>query len=161
MAMTAAIRPVLVGVDGSSSGERALEWALREALVRKAPVRVVTVWSWDGRDMAPTRTLRPGVTSSRPAGRARQLQEALVARVLAAFGRPAPQVMAEIAEGDPASELIERSSAADLLVLGSAEENRPHTHSYASVTQTCVRYAGCPVVVIPAEAPAAQPSDQD
>ncbi len=149
MTTTATIRPVLVGVDGTSSGEHALEWALREAMVRQAPVQVVTVWAWDGGAMEPTTNLRPGHSTSRPAGRARQSQETIVARVLAAFGGAAPQVTVEIAEGDPASRLIERSSAADLLVLGAPELGQPEAHRYDSVTQTCLRYAGCPVVVVP------------
>lgn len=141
-------RPVLVGLDGTEAGERALEWALREALVRDAQVQVITVWAWDGRSMEPTATLRPGRSTSRPAGRARQTQETLVARVLAAFGYPAPPVTVEIAEGDPASRLIERSGSADLLVLGGHDGEHPH-HGSESITEICVRYAECPVVVVP------------
>lgn len=138
-------RPVVVGVDDTGSGTQALAWALREAMVRRAPVRVVTVWS---------RQARPAPRGARPAGLVRQVQEMLVARALADFGTPAPQVSAEVAEGDPASRLIESSGSADLLVLGAGSGEAVRARSNASVTDVCTRYAGCPVVIVPGRHPA-------
>jgi nucleotide-binding universal stress UspA family protein len=148
MAMQAITRPVLVGVDDTGAGAQALAWALREAAFRRAPVRVVKVWS---------RERHPAPPGSPPAGRARQAQETLVAQALAAFGTAgtagaaAPEVSAELAEGDPASKLIEWSGSADLLVLGAGSGEADHARSTASVADVCTRYAGCPVVVVPTQ----------
>ncbi len=153
-----AARPVLVGLDEVGGGEQALEWALHEALVREAPVEVVTVWSWNERLSGPSPALRPARSTARPAGLARQTQETVVARVLAGFGRPAPDVTVELAEGDPASRLIERSARAALLVLGGGSQpDRPGEHP-ASVAEVCSRYAGCPVVVVPPRPAPAEPA---
>ena len=49
---TLAPRPILVGLDGSNHGSRALDWAIAEATSRKLPLHLVhaletgvTVWS--------------------------------------------------------------------------------------------------------------------
>lgn len=143
----AAARPVVVGIDGSGRAEQILEWALAEAVVCQAPLRVVTVWNWDGQALADPSAQRTGASTSRPAGRARQFQETLVARVLARFGRPAPQVISEVTEGDPATRLIQCSRDAELLVVGGdAATREPGARTVAEV---CRRHAGCPVVVVP------------
>lgn len=157
MHTTAAARPVVVGIDGSTSAERILEWALGEALVCQAPVRVVTVWAWDGQAGPGPSRQRPERSTSLPAGWARQVQETLVARVLAQFGTPAPAVTAELAEGDPASQLIQRCSDAQLLVLGA--KSASHDQASRSVTDVCTRYAGCPVVVVPTGELTPRPAD--
>ena len=51
---------IIVGVDGSDHSRHALEWAIREAAVRHAPLTVLTAPSWS----SPTRT-----SDTRPNGR--------------------------------------------------------------------------------------------
>lgn len=41
-------RLIVVGVDGSPSGRRALEWAVEEAAGRYTAVQAVMAWHWDG-----------------------------------------------------------------------------------------------------------------
>ena len=143
----ATARPVVVGIDGSGRAEQILEWALAEALVCQAPLRVVTVWNWDGQATAGPSARRADSSVSRPAGWARQAQETLVARVLARFGRPAPLVMSEVTEGDPATQLIQRSGDAELLIVGGDAANREP--GARTVAEVCRRHAACPVVVVP------------
>jgi nucleotide-binding universal stress UspA family protein len=143
----ATARPVVVGIDGSGRAEQLLEWALAEALVCQAPLRVVTVWNWDGQASAGPSARRAESSVSRPAGWARQVQETLVARVLARFGKPAPLVISEVTEGDPATQLIQRSCDAELLVVGGDAANREP--GARTVAEVCRRHAGCPVVVVP------------
>lgn len=147
MDATTTARPVVVGIDGSTRAEKILEWALGEALICQAPLRVVTVWNWDGQATAGPSTHRPVGSLGRPAGWARQLQETLVARVLARFGSPAPQVTSEVTEGDPATQLIQRSCDAELLVVGGDPVTREP--GARTVAEVCRRHAGCPVVVVP------------
>ena len=44
---------IVVGVDGSDGGRRALEWAVREAAGRGSAIQAVMAWSRDGLDYAP------------------------------------------------------------------------------------------------------------
>jgi nucleotide-binding universal stress UspA family protein len=148
MISTVTTRPVVVGIDGSGRAEQILEWAVAEAVVCRAPLLVVTVWSWDGQAPAGPSSRRPDRSTSRPEGWARQEQEALVARVLARFGNQAPPVVSEVAMGDAATQLIERSDQAQLLVVGA--DSTDHEHGSRTVAQVCVQHAGCPVVVVPA-----------
>ncbi len=39
---------IVCGIDGSAAGQRALEWAMDEAIRRHCKLRVVTAWGWDG-----------------------------------------------------------------------------------------------------------------
>jgi nucleotide-binding universal stress UspA family protein len=139
-------RPVVVGVDGSQGSVRALEWALREALDRQTPLRIVTAWSWD--------TTSTG-SGSASGGLARQAQEALVRGVLARFPGTLPELTTELVQADPASALIEQSADGDLLVLGSRGMGGAAGAVIGSVADACLRHGSCPVVVVPAE-PAAE-----
>ncbi|HEY6793832.1 MAG TPA: universal stress protein [Kineosporiaceae bacterium] len=143
--------PVVVGVDGSQGAARALIWALREALDRQAPVRVVTAWAW-GRSAAAA--ARGGVSIAR---QARQNQEALIRAVLARFPGPLPQLTAELVEGDAASALIDRSEDGVLLVLGSRGTTGAAGRVVGSVADACLRHCTCPVVVVPADSPLSLP----
>jgi nucleotide-binding universal stress UspA family protein len=160
MSTTAAVKPIVVGIDGSGRAEQILEWAVGEAMVCHAPLHVITVWNWDGRTVTDL-PQQHGGTRGKPAGSARQVQEALVARVLARFGSPAPQVIAEVTEGDPATRLIQCSCDAELLIVGGDAVGREP--GARTVAEVCRRHAGCPVVVLPASgrvpAPAVPLSD--
>jgi nucleotide-binding universal stress UspA family protein len=147
MSMTTA-KPVVVGIDGFDRGERILEWAVAEAFIWQAPLHVVTVWNWDCQSCANASSRRRVSSLGSPAGWARQVQETLIARVLARFGSPAPPVIPEVAEGDPATQLIRRSRDAELLIIGGDPTSR-ELGTY-TVAEVCRRYAGCPVAVLPA-----------
>jgi nucleotide-binding universal stress UspA family protein len=134
---------VVVGVDGSAGSARALEWALREALDRHAPVRIVTAWAWTG---AAGTAGRAGVSTAR---QARQNQEALVRAVLARFPGELPPLTVELVQGDAATVLIERSADGDLLVLGTRGLGDGDEAVVGSVADACLRFGSCPVVVVP------------
>ncbi len=155
MIATVAARPVVVGIDGSARAEEILQWALAEALVWQSALHVVTVWTWDGQAAAGPSPHRAELSTGQPQGWARQVQETLVARVLARFGSPVPPVVAEVIQGDPATQLIERSGDAELLVVGADSADREH--GSRTVAQVCMRYAVCPVVVLPAVGPIPHP----
>ncbi|MDQ1293845.1 MAG: hypothetical protein QG608_1726 [Actinomycetota bacterium] len=137
-------RPLVVGLDGSPGGERALEWALREASLRGTGLRVVTVWTWEGYRNG--ETVPPTGSGER---RAHQVQQVQLARVLARVEGALPPLEAELVQGDPACRLMESSCDADLLVLGSRGNSAVHDTLRGSVAEVCVRQAGCPVVVVP------------
>jgi nucleotide-binding universal stress UspA family protein len=144
---------IVVGVDGSEGGRRALDWAVAEAANRGGAVQAVIAWRWDGVELDP-HTVRPDET--------RKHAEAILARELAALqarhgtGHP---VAAEVVEGRPAQVLADAARAADLLVLGSHGHNRLRHTVLGSVSEEVIRLAPCPVVVIPVPVPAAAPAE--
>jgi nucleotide-binding universal stress UspA family protein len=154
--------PVVVGVDGSEGGQRALVWALREARARHASVRVLTVWNWHGLVMSP---FSPYSANSRSqiAQQAAQVQAAAVAAALAEDEQaglgPTPEVSAEVIEGDAASALVEHASDASMLVVGAYGHGRLHRTLLGSVAEVCSRHAGCPVVVVPVHTQMVLPQD--
>jgi nucleotide-binding universal stress UspA family protein len=139
---------IVVGVDGSDGGRRALDWAVREADVLGSAVQAVTAWSWQGSET------RLGVAASR-----REAKEKATRRLtgdIRAFvtrnGSPRP-IAAEVIEGDPVEVLAAAGRAGDLLVLGSHGHGRVRQAVLGSVSAACIRKATCPVVVVPAPAP--------
>jgi nucleotide-binding universal stress UspA family protein len=127
---------IVVGVDGSDGGRRALRWALRDAARRSGTVQAVIAWTCHDDDHA---------------GARERAIEVLGREVSAAIHEfdPAPQVAWEAVEGRPPRVLTHADRDADLLVLGSHGHGRAHHAALGSVTEETVRYAACPVVVVP------------
>ncbi|GIJ78695.1 Nucleotide-binding universal stress protein, UspA family [Micromonospora phaseoli] len=138
---------IVVGVDGSDGGRRALRWAVQEAAGRGGTVQAVTAWRWDGLDGGAMVAPNPIEEEERA--------HALLAREIAAVTRDgtAAPVAAEVVEGRPADVLSAAARGADLLVLGSHGHGRLRHTVLGSVSEECVRKATCPVVVIPVPAP--------
>ncbi len=135
---------IVVGVSGSSASVTALRWAADEALRRHALLRVVR--SWDPEFRAPYAAVGGLPTADQQ--RAAASQE-LAAAMRAAFGPATPDgVVAELAEGVAERTLIERSAAADLLVLGATPPPTPVVRPVGAVVRTCLSRAHCPVVVV-------------
>ena len=142
---------IVVGVDGSDGGRRALEWAIREAAARDSAVQAVVAWSWDGLEFGP-------VTATDP-HEARELATGLLddeIRALRAVHGSHVPVAAEVVEGRPADVLAAQGRTADLLVLGSHGHSRVRHTVLGSVSEECVRKGTCPVVIVPV--PADQPA---
>jgi nucleotide-binding universal stress UspA family protein len=135
---------IVVGVDGSEGGRRALDWAATEAASRGGAVQAVTAWSWDGIEYGPIAASSPGEATEQ----ARQLLDRELAALAERRGSGFP-VAAEVIEGRPADVLAAAGRAADLLVLGSHGHSRVRHTVLGSVSEDCIRKAACPVVVIP------------
>ncbi|MFC7530090.1 universal stress protein [Actinoplanes sp. GCM10030250] len=135
---------IVVGVDGSDGGRRALEWAVREAAERGNAVQAVMVWSWDGLDYGPV----TATTREEEQQRASEVLAAQVQEVISRYGSHLP-IAAEAIEGRPADVLSAAARNAGLLVLGSHGHSALRHTVLGSVSAECVRKATCPVVVIP------------
>ncbi len=133
---------IVVGVDGSPAGSRALQWAVREAAAHGGAVTAVTAWNWDGIDP----TVIPDADAEQ--GRAEELLGEAISEARAA--EPCVPVAGVATAGRPGPVLIEHSRDASLLVLGSHGHGRLFHAVLGSVAEECVRGAGCPVVVLPA-----------
>jgi nucleotide-binding universal stress UspA family protein len=134
---------IVVGVDGSRQGQRALDWAVSEAAARAragqpAVVQAVTAWQAD--------TLTgSGVPEPRAAADA-----VLAAAISTASIHHRDVTVAGVAiEGSAADVLGRAADDADLLVLGDHGHGPLYHAVLGSVTEACVRSAICPVVVIP------------
>jgi nucleotide-binding universal stress UspA family protein len=151
---------IVVGIDGSEHSHRALQWAVREAALRRAALTVLTV----NRAVADTFTGKavgcPGdlerIRSAQDAAR----QETLGVLSAVDSGDRPPAVTVHAMSGLPAAELIQASRDAELVVVGSRGAGRLRRLVMGSVSAEVSQRACCPVVVIPAEArrwPAAPP----
>ncbi|WP_216592419.1 universal stress protein [Verrucosispora sioxanthis] len=125
---------IVVGVDGSDGGRRALRWAVGEAAERNGTVQAVTAWRWDGLDGGAMVAPNPIEEEERA--------NALLAREIGEVTRGAATAPVSAARG------------ADLLVLGSHGHGRLRHTVLGSVSEECVRKATCPVVVLPVPVPA-------
>ena len=141
---------ILVGVDGSGHSQRALDWAIREAAVRRAPLTVlvvnqVPISSWSG---API-TYPQDKTAEAQLFRA--AQEA-ADKALAQLGDARPEsVIVRSVTGSPAGALVSAAQDADLVVVGSRGAGGFTRRLMGSVSSQVAHHAHCPVVIIPAE----------
>lgn len=141
---------IIVGIDGSDHSRHALEWAIREAAVRHAPLTVFTVQQavvgyWG------SPVLYPGDEDLVEHGRKMAQEE--TDSVLEQIGvelRPA-SVTVRAVIGLPAEALLEAAADADMLVVGSRGAGGFKRLLMGSVSTQVTHHAPCPVVVIPDE----------
>lgn len=136
---------IVVGVDGSAGSREALRWAFAEAQIRGATLEAVIVWQYPVTASLPTF----GVMDT-PADFQSEARTTLI-EILASEGitaeAPIP-VSTLVAEGNPARALLDASSEADLLVVGSRGHGGFTGVLVGSISQQCVHHASCPVVVV-------------
>jgi nucleotide-binding universal stress UspA family protein len=137
--------PVVVGVDGSTTSERALVWAAQAAARREVPLQIVHAWTMPILGELPDLVMLERIPYERTA---QQVLDAAVERV----GRVAPSVSVrpELIEDGAAGALLDAASKASLLVLGSHGRGWLGSAVVGSVSQQCVTHARLPVVVVPA-----------
>jgi nucleotide-binding universal stress UspA family protein len=139
---------IIVGIDGSENSRHALEWAIREAAVRHAPLTVLTVQAtligyWG------SPVLYPGDEDLVEHGRKRAQEE--TDSVLEKIGvelRPSSVTVRSVI-GLPAEALLEAAADADMLVVGSRGAGGFKRLLMGSVSTQVTHHAPCPVVVIP------------
>ena len=134
---------IVCGIDGSAAGQRALEWAMDEAIRRQCKLRVVTVWAWDGPEAM-------GAPSSPAAAHshAKQIQDIAVSRVLAEADNP-PDVEQLLVRGVASESLCTSALDAELMVLGSHGHGAVHDQLVGSTSMRAIHHASCPVVILP------------
>ena len=141
---------IIVGVDGSGHSQRALEWAMKEAAVRQAPLTVLTVHeaiksAWGNGPV--TFADDPGRTEE-----ARKAAQAETDKVLADLAGPHPEsVTVSAIHGFPVDVLINASKNADILVVGSRGAGGFARLMLGSVAGQVAQHAFCPVLIVPPE----------
>ena len=142
-----AVRPrILVGVDGSKDGLRAVKYALREARVSGADLWIVHVVD----DMAPVTGLWDMVSAPDPLRKVGEAKVAEALAVLADEGFPAERITSEVLAGRPGEELSELSAKAELMVVGRRSISGLERLFVGSTSVSVAVHARCPVIVISA-----------
>jgi nucleotide-binding universal stress UspA family protein len=140
---------IIVGIDGSSHSRRALEWAVKEAAIRRTPLTVLTVYPAMAGYWGPVAYPRdPNLTEQ-----ARKLVQEEIDIALAGLGagsRP-PSVTVTARFGLPAEEILEAAQDADMVIVGSRGVGGFRKLLMGSVSSQVTQHAHCPVVVIPAD----------
>ena len=140
---------IIVGVDGSGHSQRALEWAMKEAAMRHAPLTVLAVHP------AVVGYFGGVVTSEGDLELTEQTQAAVKVeadRALAVLSGPHPEsVTVKAVHGFPVEELVSASKGADMVVLGSRGVGGFSRMLMGSTAGQVVQHAHCPVLIIPPE----------
>jgi nucleotide-binding universal stress UspA family protein len=133
---------IVVGIDGSVTAGRALDWAVRQAELTAARLEVIITWEWPkgyGWAIPFPEDWDPQVDAQKA------LDEALRP---ARQAHPGVVIHTLVAEGHAAPLLVDTSRGAALLVVGSRGHGEFSGMLLGSVSQHCVTSAHCPVVVV-------------
>jgi nucleotide-binding universal stress UspA family protein len=135
---------IVVGVDGSSSSEEALRWALGQAERTGQPVEAVISWS-----VPVTYGGMGGAAAITAFDWEDDATSTLKDTVAKAVDSPdADRVSQRVVMGPPAQVLLDAAADADLLVVGSRGRGGFKGLLLGSVSQEVVARAACPVVVV-------------
>jgi nucleotide-binding universal stress UspA family protein len=137
---------IIVGVDGSEHGERALDWAIEEAKLRGARLNLVSAWH------VPVAVYgAPGFVPPLSESVDQTFREVADEVLTAAAERVrAAGVEAEttVRQGQPAEVLVEVAANADMLVVGSRGHGGFTGLLLGSVSAQCAHHAPCPLVIV-------------
>ena len=145
---------IIVGVDGSGHSRRALEWAVREAAVRRAALTVLTVQQpatgyWGVGAAVPMPYPYDQDLAKQALKLAQEETNSALEQVGPEFRPSSVTVRAVVAL--PAEALLEAAAHADMLVVGSRGAGGFKRLLLGSVSTQVTHHARCPVVVIPAD----------
>jgi nucleotide-binding universal stress UspA family protein len=135
---------IVVGVDGSQESRRALEYAVAEARAHRGRVEAVHVWHVPYTTAYPYGALAVDLDEVESDAR-RRLDELVDGIDTRGLAQP---VARTTTCGVPAQSLLDAAKGADLLVVGSRGLGGFRGLLLGSVSEQCVRHAGCPVVVV-------------
>lgn len=143
-------RPVVVGVDGSSTSLTAAEHAARAAVARSRPLHLVHGYLHPLGYGVPLNPYDLGVPA--PTEESRKMLEQVAADLV---GRhPTLRVEVRQVAGGPGATLVEESRRAELVVVGSRGVGGFAGLLLGSVSNQVAQHAHCPVLVVrPAEQP--------
>jgi len=138
-------RPIVVGVDGTTTALRAVAWAAEEAVLRQLPLRLVHAAPYLGTPDDP--------------GPARGRAGAVLARARSVAHQIAPDVSTEVVvtPDPPVSVLVDASADAELLVIGMIGGSGAEI-VLGSVTLDVTTGAHCPVTVVRGDRAASHPA---
>ncbi|MEO8517903.1 MAG: universal stress protein [Dermatophilaceae bacterium] len=133
---------IVVGVDGSSTSDLALDWAVEEAERRALPLHIIHAFSY-GYPMT-------DVGIDYAISGLRQLADQVRKDAVARARRAGPGLVITWSEpaSRPAPALLEASETADTLVLGARGMSAARGVFIGSVSVQVAAHASCPVVIV-------------
>jgi len=142
---------IVVAVDGSPDSNAAMRWAVREATMRNVALTLVhaalpvsfgpQVLEWSG--FSPPAEFLQDLDDN-----SRQVLADAVKIVEDMSGDHRPRMNAELTYGAPVPALVELSTKADMVVVGSRGHGALERALLGSVSTGLVHHAHCPVAVI-------------
>ncbi|MFB1296597.1 universal stress protein [Mycobacterium sp. pW049] len=143
---------IVVGVDGSAASRVAVDWAARNAAMRRIPLTLAYVLpsalmqSWIQAPLPTAFFEDEKEEAARVLADARKVSEAAAEGVVLA-------VTEKVLSGQPVPTLADVSRTADLIVVGSRGLGKWERRLLGSVSTGLVQHAHCPVAVIHDEDP--------
>ena len=137
----AAVRKLVVGVDGSDGSTKALDWAIAEAVRSPASLELVTAWMFP---------MALGYVFTRTPDEVRQQVQQIADGSVSHVAAIAPDVSVRsvLCEAEAGPALVDQSSGADLLVVGSRGHGGLREMLLGSVGIYCARHSHCPIVIV-------------
>ncbi|MFD5814289.1 universal stress protein [Streptomyces sp. NPDC127038] len=135
--------PIVVGVDGSESSMRAVDWAADEAALRGAPLRLVYASLWEryeGRSLADD--------LHKPLEQVTAEDIVRTAGQRARLRRPELEISTDVLPEEPEYALVREGRQAAALVLGTRGRSGLTEMLLGSVSLTVAAHANCPVIVL-------------
>ena len=138
---------IIVGTDGSSRSQAAVEWGTREAAIRQVPVTVVIVYQaavgfWGGKPSYPE--------GDELARNAQAIAQEQADKALSQLGFTCPPtVEVRAVYGIPADELMKAAGEADMLVVAARGAGGFARLLLGSVATQLADHARCPLVIVP------------
>ncbi|MGW2380060.1 universal stress protein [Streptomyces sp. NPDC001658] len=137
---------VVLGAGEPASGGEAVRFAFQEAAARGAVLDVVRTWRCPAHESADHPQL-----AEDPAHRHEERASALLDALLhdAAADHPEVRVRRSTVEGQARRVLLNRSAAADLVVIGARRRSGHFGLQLGRVGHTLLHHADCPVAIVP------------
>lgn len=137
---------ILLGLGDTGTSTRAVRFAFREAEVRGCVLDVVRAWRRPGYDASGDRIQAAG-----PDDTYQEHASATVDALIGAAIAEHPHVRTRPAtlEGPAGKVLVERSAAADLVIVGARRRTGHFGFQIGCVSHTLLHHAQCPVAVVP------------
>ncbi|MGW2987477.1 universal stress protein [Streptomyces goshikiensis] len=137
---------VLLGVSDTPGGPEAVRFALREAATRDCELHAVRAWRCPAHETADHPSLPDGTCIYHQARADTLLDEALTGPLRE---HPPVRLHRALVEGPAHKILVERTAAADLVVVGAHRHERHPGLQLGHVAHTLLHHALCPVAVVP------------
>lgn len=136
-----ATRRIVVGVDGSEGSAKALDWVIAEATRFPASLELVTAWMFP---------MALGYVFARTPDEVRQQVQRIADTSVSHVAEVAPDIVVRstLREGEAGPTLVDLSTGADLLVVGSQGHGGIRELLLGSVGTYCSRHAHCPIVIV-------------
>jgi nucleotide-binding universal stress UspA family protein len=147
-----AIKPVIVGTNGSAASARAVTWAVQEAVRRDVPLRIVAVLppGRHGGWLVPADPLYGALRETAVHALDEQASRA-------ALAAPGLTVDASLIVDEPGPFLADLGLSASMLVVGTRGAAGSSAGPLGPVSRYLVTHARCPVVIIPSTPQPLQP----